>query len=96
MYLPLTLVPSPSIACHLQMFEVEVSGQVQDIFREYCLAFCLALRPADIARGFQAQAPRPVEPVPLGALISALHLTPTPYCILVVLQIGHLILSLLR
>jgi len=53
------------------MFEVEVSGQVQDIFREYCLAFCLALRPADIARGFQAQAPRPVEPVPLGALISA-------------------------
>ena len=53
------------------MFEVEVSEQVQDIFREYCLAFCLALRPADIARGFQAQAPRPVEPVPLGALISA-------------------------
>ena len=44
---------------------------MQDIFREYCLAFCLALRPADIARGFQAQAPRPVEPVPLGALISA-------------------------
>ena len=56
------------------MFEVEVSGQVQDIFREYCLAFCLALLPADIARGFQAQAPRPVEPVPLGALISALQL----------------------
>ncbi len=51
-----------------------MSGQVQDIFREYCLAFCLALRPADIARGFQAQAPRPVEPVPLGALISASEL----------------------
>jgi hypothetical protein len=53
------------------MFEVEVSVQVQDVFREYCLAFCRALRPVDIARGFQAQAPRPVEPVPLGALISA-------------------------
>ena len=54
-----------------QMFEVEVSVQVQDVFREYCLAFCQALRPVDIARGFQAQPPRPVEPVPLGALISA-------------------------
>ena len=54
-----------------QMFEVEVSVQVQDAFREYCLAFCLALRPADIVHGFRSQAPRPVEPVPLGALLSA-------------------------